>query len=74
MTGLGERRRFRSGNNLKFAYSEFTDGFSKQSYSREFQVDLTDGNVVAYKGAVIEIVEATNVLIKYKVIRNFATE
>ena len=62
----------KSGNNLKFVYSEFADGFSKQSFTREFQVDLTEGNVAAYKGAIIEIIEATNVTIKYKVIRNFA--
>lgn len=63
-----------SENNLKFAYSEFTGGFLNQSYTREFQVDLAEGNVAAYKGAIIEIIEATNIQIKYRVIRNFAAE
>tara|TARA_A100001015_G_C14649402_1_gene578604 strand:- start:208 stop:606 length:399 start_codon:yes stop_codon:yes gene_type:complete len=63
----------RSGDILKFNYAEFTDGFSREAFSREFQVDLTEGNVAAYKGAIIEVIDATNVQIKYKVIRNFSS-
>lgn len=61
----------RSGDILKFTYSEFTDGFARQAFTREFQVDLSQGNVAAYKGAVIEIESATNSSITYKVVRNF---
>ena len=64
----------RSGDILKFNYSEFSDGFARQAFTREFQVDLSEGNIAAYKGALIEIVKATNVQIKYKVIRNFASD
>ena len=42
--------------------------------SREFTLDLSEGNVVAYKGAIIEILEVTNMQIKYKVIRNFSSD
>ena len=35
---------------------------------------LSEGNIAAYKGAIIEIVEATNVQIKYKIIRNFSSD
>lgn len=61
----------RSGEVLKFTYSEFSDGFARQAFTREFQVDLSHGNVAAYKGAVIEIESATNSSITYKVVRNF---
>jgi hypothetical protein len=61
----------RSGDVLKFTYSEFTDGFARQAFTREFQVDLTQGKVAAYKGAIIEIESATNSSITYKVVRNF---
>ena len=64
----------RNGDILKLNYSEFSDGFARQAFTREFQVDLSEGNIAAYKGAIIEIVEATNVQIKYKVIRNFASD
>ena len=46
-------------SNLKFVYAEFEDGLARQAFTREFQVDLEEGNVGAYKGAVFEIHEAT---------------
>lgn len=61
----------RNGDNLKFIYSEFSDGYARQAFTREFQVDLTQGKVAAYKGAIIEIESATNSSITYKVVRNF---
>ena len=64
----------RSDQILKFNYAEFTGGFARQAFSREFQVDLSNGNIAAYKGAIIEIIDATNVQIKYKVIRNFSSD
>ena len=59
----------RNDDNLKFTYSEFTDGFARQAFNREFQIDYSQGNVAAYKGALIEIHEATNTNIDYSVIR-----
>jgi|TARA_B110000902_G_C14181323_1_gene540644 hypothetical protein len=64
----------KSGNILKFNYAEFTDGFAREAFSREFQVDLTEGSIAAYKGAIIEVIEANNMQIKYKVIRNFSSD
>ena len=64
----------RSGDILKLNYSEFSGGWARQAFTREFQVDLTEGNIAAYKGAIIEIIDATNLQIKYKLIRNFASD
>ena len=61
----------KSGNVLKFVYSEFTKGYARDAFNREFQVDLSEGNVLAFKGALIEIESASNTSIIYKVIRNF---
>jgi hypothetical protein len=61
----------RFGDIAKFNYIESTDGFVHQTITREFQVDLTQGKVAAYKGAVIEIESTTNSSITYKVLRNF---
>ena len=58
-------------NLLTFTYSEFRDGYAREAFNREFQVDLDKGNIVAFKGAILEIIEATNISIRYKVIRNF---
>lgn len=64
----------RSGDILTFTYSEFTGGYARQAFTREFQVDLTEGNVAAFKGSIVEILEATNIKINYRVIRNFASD
>ena len=64
----------RNGDILKFNFSEFSDAFARQAFTREFQIDLSEGNIAAYKGAIIEIIDATNVQIKYKVIRNFSSD
>jgi hypothetical protein len=61
----------RSGDQAKFLYSEFKDGLSRPSFNREFEVDLSGGSVAAYKGAVFEIIEATNATISYKMVRHF---
>ena len=62
----------RNEDMLTFTYSEFRNGYALEAYNRQFQVDLAKGNVIAFKGAVLEVLEATNVQISYKVIRNFS--
>ena len=70
------RQRLKGGGGdiLTFTYSEFTGGYARQAFTREFQVDLTEGNVAAFKGSIVEILEATNIKINYRVIRNFASD
>ena len=62
----------RNEDMLTFTYSEFRNGYALEAYNRQFQVDLAKGNVIAFKGAVLEVLEATNIQISYKVIRNFS--
>lgn len=61
----------KKGSIVKFIYSEFNDGLIRDSFTREFEIDLNDGNVSAYKGAIIEIIKADNVSITYNVKRHF---
>ena len=62
----------KKGNLLKFIYSEYEGELAQNAFTREFEIDLSEGNIGAYKGAVFEVQEATNASIKYKVIRHFA--
>ena len=64
----------KNGNLVKFVYSEFMDNLARDAFTREFSIDLNEDNVVAFKGAVLEIIKATNSTIEYKVIRNFPVE
>ena len=61
----------KSGTTLTFIYSEFQNDYIRPAFTREFKVDLAAGNIGAYKGAIFEVIEATNATIKYKVIRHF---
>lgn len=61
----------KSGSVVKFLYSEFNDRLSRDAFTREFQVDLEEGRVAAYKGLVFEILEANNAQIAYKIVRPF---
>lgn len=61
----------RSGEILNFIYSEFKNGMARDAFTREFAIDLSESNVGAFKGAVFEVLEATNATITYKMIRHF---
>ena len=63
----------RNADMLSFTYAEFSGGVAREAFNRTFTIDLSGGNVMAYKGAVIEILEATNAQIKYRVVRAFPT-
>ena len=43
----------------------------RDAFMREFEIDLNEGNTIAYKGLIFEIIEADNATISYKVIRHF---
>jgi len=61
----------KSGNKLNFTYTEFKSGMSRDAFTRNFQIDLDEGDVAAFKGAIIKIHSATNISIVYEVLRNF---
>jgi hypothetical protein len=61
----------KKGNIVKFIYSEFKDNMVRDAFMREFEVDLSEGSTVAYKGLVFDILNADNATISYKVIRHF---
>jgi len=61
----------KSGSTLKFTYREFSSNMARQAYTSDFTMDLLEGNQIGYKGALLEIISATNSRIEYKVIRNF---
>ncbi len=61
----------KSGDTLRFTYREFSDSMARSAFTTDFTMDLSEGNNIAYKGAAIEVIEATNSKIKYKVLSNF---
>ncbi len=61
------------GNKINISYREFSNNSARPAFNNDVEYDLTESSPIAYKGAEIQIIEATNRYIKYKVIRNFNT-
>lgn len=61
----------REGDVAKFLYSEFKDGMARAAFNREFVVDLSKGSTVNFKGATVEILNATNTTLEYRIEKYF---
>lgn len=61
----------RVGDKLRIAYREFRNNIARGAYSNDVEYDLSEGNIIGYAGAQLEIIEATNSQIRYKVITHF---
>jgi len=61
----------KSGNVLNFTYREFTEGMARAPFTTNFTMDLSEGDLIGYKGAQIKVKKATNNKIDYVVIKNF---
>lgn len=60
------------GNKVLFAYREFSHQSNATHYSNNVEYDLNESNVIGYKGVKIEILEATNRYLRYRVIKHLA--
>lgn len=61
----------KSGDSVKFLYRELSNSMLRSPFSQEVQYDLKESHVIGFKGVRIEILEATNTHLKYKVITSF---
>lgn len=59
------------GNKINIGYREFSGNMARPAFNNNVEYDLSESAVIGYKGAKLEIIEATNQFIKYKVIENF---
>lgn len=59
------------GSKIRFAYREFSNSLARPAFNIEVEYDLKESDVVGYQNAKIQVIEATNTSIKYKLISNF---
>jgi hypothetical protein len=59
------------GNKINIGYREFSNDVARPAFNNNVEYDLSQSKEIGYKGALLEIIEATNQNIKYKVIKNF---
>lgn len=61
----------KSNDTIRFSYREFSGDMARPAFTVPVEYDLKEDPVIAYQGAVIEVLEATNRSITYKVINHF---
>lgn len=59
------------GSSLKFIYREYVNDMIRPAFNQELQYDLNESYIVGFKGLRIEIVNATNTNIEYKILSSF---
>jgi hypothetical protein len=60
-----------SSGKIKIGYREFKDGLARAAFSNDIEYDLITSKTVAYKRARLEVLDADNTHIKYKILSNF---
>ena len=61
----------RVGSTLKIGYREFSNSMARPAFNNEVEYDLSKSNIIAYKGARLEVIDATNEFISFRLISNF---
>lgn len=61
----------RVGNKINIGYREFSNDLARPAFNNDVEYDLTASRTIGYKGAEIEVLDADNRSIRYRVIRPF---
>lgn len=59
------------GQKINIGYRETSNNVARPAFNNDVEYDLSESNIIGYKGAQLEIIEATNQYIKYRVLKNF---
>ena len=61
----------RVSDSLRFIYREYSNRMARDAFTQEIQYDLNESPIIGFKGARLEVIEATNRSITYKLLANF---
>lgn len=60
-----------SQGNVNISYREFKDDYARPSFNQDLKYDLSQGDVIGFRGARFQILSANNVSLKYKILKAF---
>ncbi len=60
------------GDRITLGYREFANGTARPAFSNNVDYDLSESKVVGYKGVKLEIINATNTEVTYKLLSGFS--
>ncbi|AKM06455.1 hypothetical protein [Pelagerythrobacter marensis] len=61
----------RVSDKIRASYREFSGNMARSAFTNEAEYDLSQSKIIAYKGAKIEVIDANNEEITYRVLSNF---
>ena len=59
------------GSKINIGYREFSSNVARPAFNNDVEYDLNESKTIGYKGALLEVIDANNQSIKYKVLKNF---
>ena len=63
----------RENDIIKFTYREFSGDMARPAFTIDATYDIKDENIIRFKGVSLEVIEADNQTIKYKLLSGFRT-
>lgn len=54
---------------ISISYREFIDGTARPAFTQDLRYDLSEGDVIGFRGARFQVVKATNTSIKYRILK-----
>lgn len=64
----------RVGDKINIGYREFTNDKARPAFNNNVEYDLSQSSKISYKGALIEVLNADNNRITYKIIKSFSAQ
>jgi len=61
----------RVGDRIRISYREFSGSLARPAFSNDAEYDLSESDIIAYRGARIRVLEANNQSIRFEVLSNF---
>ncbi|EKE79449.1 hypothetical protein [Idiomarina xiamenensis] len=61
----------RVGERINMVYREFQGNMIRDAFTNRVEYDLSESDIIGYKGARLRVIEATNQKITYEVLSNF---
>lgn len=58
-----------SQNTIAISYREFSDNTARPAFTQDLKYDLSQGDTIGFRGARFQIIKATNITLRYKVIK-----
>tara|TARA_R110002020_G_scaffold446238_2_gene658493 strand:- start:3386 stop:4063 length:678 start_codon:yes stop_codon:yes gene_type:complete len=59
------------GNKINIGYREFSSDTARPAFNNDVEYDLSQSKEIGYKGALIDVIDADNKQIRYKVTKGF---